>query len=742
MGQRRMRTIQIALAATLLLAGMLIQHPSVKALGPTYVSGESYGIWDHNSSPYVVFEDVVVPKNQTLTIQPDVEVRFVQGTTLLVHGSIVATGSEGEEVIFTSNETVKEPGQWSGIIISVSSTENLIEFAIIEYGTHGIRCAEESDVAIRNSVVRNNSLSGVNVATSWASIKETIITGNNAGITAEEAEIEIIGSEVSSNDDYGLALFFSAASVESTHIIDNYDGMMVQGSEMHIYNSDIQSAMNAMVLRDASVVTTLDTFFPTNAVDFDGIPSALIVQWTLRVRVLDMHLSGVSGATVAIEGKFTDAKFLHTNEEGWIEALEVREVVKSNTEEVVYNPYWVNASKSETKDGVEVLVNEPKTITLKLMADFVAPHAMAGDDLIVDEDDIALFSASSSVDDDPGFLTTGTFSWTFYDYHEHFMESGVEVSHVFNTPGIYTVRLRAEDSFGNWDVDYLEVKVNDITDPVATAVVPEEAKVGETITMDATSSTDNDPAFHSSGNYTWTIGIGDDEVLLYGAKVEYSFERDGNHSVELAVEDAAGNKAVDTIHVKVSRKPEEFPYLPVAVLAMFAIAFAAAANTEAGKYWFFKFLILPLYVKLSKKDVLDHFIRGQIYGYLVVHPGDNYTTIKRNLDLKNGTLTYHLDVLEREGFVKSQVRGIKRYYYPTGVKMPDNGTGFPAIKEDIIRRVEETPGITISDLASLLGVSRQLANYHLRALIREGYIYTERKGMRTRCYPVERPRMT
>ncbi len=70
--------------------------------------------------------------------------------------------------------------------------------------------------------------------------------------------------------------------------------------------------------------------------------------------------------------------------------------------------------------------------------------------------------------------------------------------------------------------------------------------------------------------------------------------------------------------------------------------------------------------------------------------------------------------------------------------MPDNGTGFPAIKDDIITRVKETPGITVRDLAALIGVSRQLTNYHLRALILEGYVQVERKGMKTRCYPVEK----
>lgn len=738
MGQRRMRTVQIALVVTLLLAGMLIQHPSVKALGPTYVSGESHGIWDLEGSPYVVIEDVIVPELQQLAIEPGVEVRFDPNTAILVHGRIVAEGAEGKEVVFTSNQTIKDPGQWKGIIISVFSTENVFESSIIEYGTHGIRCTEDSSVSIRDSIVRYNSLNGVDVVSSWASIKESTITSNNAGVIGDGAEIEVIGSEISSNTDYGLALFHSAATIDSSQISGNHDGLMALGSEVHMINSNMQSTMNAMWLRDASLVTTLDTFFPKNAVIFDGIQSTLIIQWTLKVRVLDRFSAGVSGAIVTVEAKLVDTMIFQTNEEGWMETLVVREMVKTNTEEVIYNPYFVNATSSEHEDGVEIIINQTKILNIKLAADIIAPDAVAGHDMTVDEDETVVFDASSSVDDDPEFLTTGTFFWVFYDYEEHFMEVGVIVSHVFNTPGTYSVELRAEDSFGNWDVDFLEVQVSDITDPIAEAIVPPETKVDEKIILDASASTDNDPKFHSSGNYTWTIDIDNDMIIQYGEVVEYAFERGGTYSIQLVVRDAAGNSATDTVNIKVLKEPEEFPYLPLAILALVGIAFVGAANTEAGKYWFLKFLILPLYVKLSKKDILDHFIRGQIYGYLVVHPGDNYTTIKRNLDLKNGTLTYHLDVLEREGFVKSQLRGSRRFYYPRSVKMPDNGTGFPAIKEDIIMRVEETPGITVSDLAGLLRVSRQLANYHLRTLIQEGYVYTERKGMKTRCYPVEK----
>jgi predicted transcriptional regulator len=722
------------------LAGALSVHPSVKALGPTYVGGEVQGIWDPEGSPYVVVEDAIVHEGQTLTIKPGVEVRFNGATTLLVHGQITARGGENEPVLFTSNSTVNAPGDWHGILISVFSAENLFEFAKIEYATHGLRITEDSSATIRNTEITNCSLAGLNLDTSFASIQDSLISNNNAGIMAEGSEVEVIRSEISLHPGYALTLFASSALIESTHLVENHNGIMAVGSEVFLFNSTIQATMNSIWLSDVSIVTTLDSFFPIGTVFFDGFQSILIVQWTLEVRVVDMYSSGVPGATVTVEAQLVDNMIFHSGEGGWIETLIVRGLVMTGTEEVVYSPYFINATREGSENGLEVLVEEPKFIMLKLSTDFTDPEAYAGTDLTVDEDELVLFDASGSVDDDPDFLTTGSFAWTFYDYDEHPLEKGVSVLHVFNTPGIYTVKLRTEDSFGNWDVDYLEVEVRDITDPTVVFSIPDETKVHETIILDASASTDNDPEFSNTGNFTWRIGIGDEDLILYGKTVEYEFAGAGIHAVRLEVSDSSGNTANEVSEVNVIWEPEEFPYLPLAVLALVGIAFAGIANTEAGKYWFLKFLILPLYVKLSKKDVLDHFIRGQIYGYLVVHPGDNYTTIKRNLNLTNGTLTYHLDVLEREGFVKSQLRGTRRFYYPKEARMPDNGTGFPAIKNDMIMRVEESPGITISDLATLLGVSRQLTNYHLRALIQEGYVQVERKGMKTRCYPVgEKP---
>ena len=90
-------------------------------------------------------------------------------------------------------------------------------------------------------------------------------------------------------------------------------------------------------------------------------------------------------------------------------------------------------------------------------------------------------------------------------------------------------------------------------------------------------------------------------------------------------------------------------------------------------------------------------------------------------------------MLEREGLIRSKTRGSHKVFYPMGVQAPDNG--LHAIQEDILERVNESPGVSISDLSRLIGISRQLTNYHVKKLVEGGQLDIERKGVRARCFP-------
>jgi predicted transcriptional regulator len=172
----------------------------------------------------------------------------------------------------------------------------------------------------------------------------------------------------------------------------------------------------------------------------------------------------------------------------------------------------------------------------------------------------------------------------------------------------------------------------------------------------------------------------------------------------------------------------------IAAVSVFglAIAGAAAAGTDIGRYKFFAFLV-PLYTRLKKDSVLDHFERGRIFEYIGKNPGAHYSEIHLNLDLNNGALAYHLKVLEREGYIGSRSFGMYKRFFPSGYKIPESD--FVSIQELLVRLVTERPGIGLRDMASELGVARSTINYHCNLLVRSGRIEYRKLGPKKSYWP-------
>ena len=66
--------------------------------------------------------------------------------------------------------------------------------------------------------------------------------------------------------------------------------------------------------------------------------------------------------------------------------------------------------------------------------------------------------------------------------------------------------------------------------------------------------------------------------------------------------------------------------------------------------------------RIKDKEVLDNRIRGRIFRYITGNPGAHYNRIRTALGLNNGTLSYHLDVLEKKEYIMSVQDGYRRYY--------------------------------------------------------------------------------
>jgi predicted transcriptional regulator len=157
-------------------------------------------------------------------------------------------------------------------------------------------------------------------------------------------------------------------------------------------------------------------------------------------------------------------------------------------------------------------------------------------------------------------------------------------------------------------------------------------------------------------------------------------------------------------------------------------------GTELGKFALLS-LLLPLYSKIRKERVLDHFMRGQIYYHIKTNPGDHYNSIKRRFKLNNGTLVHHLRTLEREEYIKSHRDGLYRRFYPVGMKIPEaKPPPLNPTQKRIISIIAIRPGITQKGITASTGESQQTISYNIRVLEKAKIIYSEKEGKRTHYY--------
>ncbi len=182
----------------------------------------------------------------------------------------------------------------------------------------------------------------------------------------------------------------------------------------------------------------------------------------------------------------------------------------------------------------------------------------------------------------------------------------------------------------------------------------------------------------------------------------------------------------------------QIPVVPALSLAAILAMVGGAAGTETARYGMFKLLVFPLYSRIKKEDVLDHFVRGQIYGYIRANPGVHFNLLRASLRVNNGTLAHHLRTLEIQGFVKTRRDRMFKRFYAMDVEIPDDdGIRLSDLQARILDLVSDGSGSTQAEIADRLKVSQQAISYNLRMMSREGMIQVERAGREHRYFAAE-----
>jgi DNA-binding MarR family transcriptional regulator len=253
---------------------------------------------------------------------------------------------------------------------------------------------------------------------------------------------------------------------------------------------------------------------------------------------------------------------------------------------------------------------------------------------------------------------------------------------------------------------------------------------------------------------SYTVDWGDGTTKSYSSdqrSVQHIYSKSGDYEQTYYVTDSFGTTwAVEndlTVeyegHIARTalwmKEPEGAAVTASTSLSVFTIGLIAL--TETGKYKFLALLplLIPMYTRIQKEDVLDQFVRGQIYGYIKTNPGVHYNQIRRGMGIKNGTLSYHLSVLEKTELIKSRREGLKyRAFYPTGMKFPQNERfRLTELQISILDIIKENEGLNQKEIAKKLDKKPQTINYNIKVLEQADLIEVVKRGRKTVCYHKE-----
>lgn len=117
---------------------------------------------------YITSSDIVVNAEITLTLLPDVVVRFDDLKKIDVFGTLIGEGMSTTPIIFTSNQTTPNPGDWQSINF-INSDSSILTHCLIQYASfnedgymyYGAISCDNSSPQIEYCIIEQNERWGV-----------------------------------------------------------------------------------------------------------------------------------------------------------------------------------------------------------------------------------------------------------------------------------------------------------------------------------------------------------------------------------------------------------------------------------------------------------------------------------------------------------------------------------------------------------------------------------------------------
>ncbi|MBN1559114.1 T9SS type A sorting domain-containing protein [candidate division KSB1 bacterium] len=123
----------------------------------TQVSGSVFGTWTLDNSPYIATNNIKIEKDDSLLIEPGVQILFDGHFSLRADGYLYAVGTKTDSILFSNNH---QGSMWAGIGIYNDKNSSTLEFCRIEHSDQSGINIYDASPKIRFCHILNNTDSG------------------------------------------------------------------------------------------------------------------------------------------------------------------------------------------------------------------------------------------------------------------------------------------------------------------------------------------------------------------------------------------------------------------------------------------------------------------------------------------------------------------------------------------------------------------------------------------------------
>ncbi len=146
------------------------------------------------------------------------------------------------------------------------------------------------------------------------------------------------------------------------------------------------------------------------------------------------------------------------------------------------------------------------------------------------------------------------FDW---DFGDGAAASGVDVTHVYNSPGVYDVKLTVTDDKDLSNTAVQQVRIDPGPEPpqpgeppVAVISAPTQGEVGQNVTFDASQSQSTNPIV----SYAWNLGDG---ATANAVTINHAYNTPGVYNVILTLTDDQGLQGTANHQIQINEPPPE-----------------------------------------------------------------------------------------------------------------------------------------------------------------------------------------